>query len=264
VVGDLAGFAAATYQRGVPLVALPTTLLAQVDSSVGGKTAVNHPRGKNLIGAFHQPRLVASDPAVLTELPLPLLKDGAAEVVKYAVIGDRPFFEWLELNLERFWRRDRAALAEAVERSVRAKAAVVERDEQESDYRRILNFGHTVGHALESSTGYRYYRHGQAVLIGMAAATELARQLGLLASPPAARIQALLKKVGLKEPPAGLSTDAVMDNMRCDKKRRGDDLIFVLPRDIGSVVIQPVAETGLVEQLIHRYLARSEPFNAGE
>ncbi len=261
VVGDLAGFVAATYLRGVPLVAVPTTLLAQVDSSVGGKTAVNHSRGKNLIGAFHQPALVLSDPLSLAMLPIRQLRAGAAEVIKYAIIGDSAFFTWLELNLGRFWRKEPAALAEAVSRSVQAKAAVVEQDERESSYRRILNFGHTLGHALESATAYRHYLHGEAVLIGMAAATELARLQGLLDSGSAGRIQALLRGVGFRKPPAGLPTGLILDKMRYDKKRLGDKLFFILPVAIGSVNLAAEAEGALLQQVICSYLQERKPFN---
>lgn len=261
VVGDLAGFAAATYLRGVPLVAVPTTLLAQVDSSVGGKTAVNHARGKNLIGAFHQPSLVLSDPASLNSLPMRQLRAGAAEVIKYAIIGDSAYFTWLEQNLTRFWRRDCAVLAEAVSRSVRAKAAVVEQDERESSYRRILNFGHTLGHALESATGYRHYLHGEAVLIGMAAATELARLQGMLDADSAGKIEAMLRAIGFRKPPAGLSTGLIIDQMRYDKKRLGDELLFVLPLAIGSVNLAAGADLALLRQVTASYLAGREPFH---
>ncbi|MEW5785343.1 MAG: 3-dehydroquinate synthase [Bacillota bacterium] len=260
VVGDLAGFAASTYLRGVPLAAVPTTLLAQVDSSVGGKTAVNHPCGKNLIGTFHQPHLVIADPAVLGTLPARQLRAGLAEVVKYGIANDALFFTWLEQNLARLLAREEAALLEAVGRSVEIKAGVVERDERESDYRRILNFGHTVGHALEAAAGYRYYLHGEAVAVGMAVAVELSRLCGLLDAEPAARMLALLTRLGLKGPPAGITAASILERLAFDKKRRGAALIFVLPRAIGRVVFQPLVQETLLANLINRYLLTGTVF----
>ena len=254
VTGDLAGFAAATYLRGVPLVMIPTTLLAQVDSSVGGKVAVNHPRGKNLIGSFHQPHLVIADPAVLATLPLRQLKNGLAEVVKYGMVNDANFFAWLEQNLERALARDEAALAAAVRRSVEIKAAVVELDERESGHRRILNFGHTIGHALEAAAGFGYYLHGEAVNVGALLAVELARLLGFLDAAVAERLAALPRRLGLKRPPAGLTTDSILEKLNLDKKRRGHELIFVLPAAVGRAVFQPVSDRALLEKLIGNYL----------
>ncbi len=254
VVGDLAGFVAATYLRGVPLVMLPTSLLAQVDSSVGGKVAVNHPGGKNLVGAFYPPRLVLIDPSVLDTLPRRQLKAGLAEVIKYAVIGDAAFFSFLERELPRLLAGDRTALTGAVIASVRAKARVVEDDELERDRRRILNFGHTIGHALEAATAYRHYLHGEAVLVGMGAATELAARLDLLEKAAEARIKTLLLRVGLKKPPPGLTVEAVIDKLRQDKKRRDRDTVFVLPRAIGTVLIRPVNDRRLIGAVIDSYL----------
>lgn len=255
VVGDLAGFAAATYMRGVPLVSYPTTLLAQVDSSVGGKVAVNHPRGKNLIGTFYRPAVVAADPAALGTLPLRQLRAGAAEVIKYGIIKDRELFDWLELNLAALKRKEPCALAEAVERSVRVKAEVVEEDEEEADYRRILNFGHTVGHALEAATGYRYYLHGEAVLVGMAAAVEISRLLGLIRDEEADRVKKLLGCAGMKKPPSGITPEAVMESLQLDKKHRGGKLIFVLPRAIGRVECREVKDRNLLKKVIEDCLA---------
>jgi len=260
VVGDLAGFVAATYLRGVPLVQIPTTLLAQVDSSVGGKTAVNHPLGKNLIGAFHQPSLVLADPASLHMLPVRQLKAGAAEIIKTAVVSDSAFFDWLELNLPRLFSGDCAALAEAVYRSVRAKAEVVRQDEREGGLRRLLNFGHTVGHALEAATAYRCFLHGEAVLTGMAAATEIARQKGVLGDEPALRIMTVLRSVGFKKLPAGITADLLLEKMRYDKKRRGDELLFILPTAIGEADFEARVSQALLRQVLNRLLAAEDPF----
>ncbi len=254
VVGDLAGFAASTFLRGVPLVMLPTSLLAQVDSSVGGKVAVNHPRGKNLIGSIYPPRVVMIDPLVLNSLPARQLKAGLAEVIKYGIIVNGDFFTWLENNLADLLRAHTGVLAAAVAASVQAKAAVVEADEHERDYRRVLNFGHTIGHALEAATGYRYYLHGEAVLLGMAAATKIACEMNLLGKEEAERILRLIDRIGLKKAPAHLTAAEVIDKLRQDKKRRGDDLIFVLPGKIGKAEIIPVKEQALIEKNVRAIL----------
>ncbi len=254
VVGDLAGFVAATFMRGVPLVMLPTSLLAQVDSSVGGKVAVNHPRGKNLIGAIYPPRLVLIDPLVLKSLPARQFRAGMAEVIKYGIIEDSDFFFRLEENLDRLQARDPAFSAEAVASSVRAKARVVEKDEYENDYRRILNFGHTFGHALEAATAYRYYLHGEAVLVGMDLAVKLAQNLSCLDAAAAGRITSLLGRLKLKKPPQGLTAEKVIDKLEHDKKRRSGDLVFVLPERIGSAVMVPVKDTEMIAGIIKAYL----------
>jgi 3-dehydroquinate synthase len=254
VVGDLAGFAAATFLRGVPLVMIPTTLLAQVDSGVGGKVAVNHRRGKKLIGAIYPPRLVVIDPLVLKTLPRRQLQAGLAEVVKYGIINNSSFFFWLEDNLERLLQGDSALLQEAVAESVRAKAGVVEADEYEKDYRRVLNFGHTIGHALEAATAYRYYLHGEAVLIGMSAAVKMAVRLVLLDQASAERILALLKHFKQKKAPEGLTAEKVIDKLRQDKKRRGNEIIFVLPTAIGSATMVPVDDQNLIRAAVESYL----------
>lgn len=255
VVGDLAGYAASTYLRGVPLIMLPTTLLAQVDSSVGGKVAVNHPRGKNLIGSVYPPRLVVIDPLVLNTLPKQQLKAGLAEVVKYGIIADSLFFSRLEENIERLVNCDSASLADAVAESVKRKKEVVEADEFEKDYRRVLNYGHTIGHALEAATAYRYYLHGEAVLAGMQAAADLAFNLSLLDLVTAERIKKLLAKIGFKKPPAGLTAEEVIDKLRQDKKRRDDAIIFVLPTSIGSVTMVPVKDEELIRKTVNDYLS---------
>ena len=237
VVGDLAGFVAATYLRGVPLVMVPTTLLAQVDSSVGGKVAVNHPLGKNLIGAFYPPRLVLIDPYTLKTLPLRELKAGLAEVVKYAIIMDEHFFKWLEENIEGLLAGRRDLLSQAVEVCLQAKKKVVEKDEFESGYRRILNFGHTLGHALEAATGYCYYLHGEAVVIGMAVAARFAHDEKKLDKTALIRILSLLEKIGFKKPAPGLTAAQVMDKLKQDKKRTSfaGSLVFILPSRLGAV-----------------------------
>ncbi|SHJ08617.1 3-dehydroquinate synthase [Desulfofundulus thermosubterraneus] len=238
VVGDLAGFVAATYLRGVPFIQVPTTLLAQVDSSVGGKVAVNHPRGKNIIGAFYQPRLVLADLDVLKTLDLREVRAGLAEVIKYGVIADRAFFVWLEENLERLLALEAEPLAHAVAASCRIKARVVQEDETEQGRRAILNFGHTLGHALEALTGYTAYRHGEAVAMGMAAAARLAVALGMFPEGDAVRVINLIRRAGLPvEIPPELSTGDLVASMRRDKKVLAGRLTFVLPVEIGRVEI---------------------------
>jgi 3-dehydroquinate synthase len=238
VVGDLAGFLAATYQRGVPFVQVPTTLLAQIDSSVGGKVAINHPRGKNLIGSFHQPVLVVTDPLVLDTLPEREWRAGLAELVKYAVILDAELFDQLATDRERLVRRDPWVVAPAIARACELKAQVVAQDEREGGLRAILNFGHTVGHALEAVTGYQTYRHGEAVAIGMAAAGEIARRLGMWPSSDQDRLVAWLEAVGLPTRIAGHSTDDLVRAMGQDKKVQSGRLTFVLPEAMGRVVMR--------------------------
>jgi len=254
VVGDLAGFVAATFMRGVPLVMIPTSLLAQVDSSVGGKVAVNHSRGKNMIGAIYPPRLVFVDPLVLKTLSLRQFRAGAAEVIKYGIIEDGAFFRRLEEEFDRLLAAEAGFLAEAVAAAVRSKARVVEKDEFERDYRRILNFGHTIGHALEAATAYRYYLHGEAVLIGMVLAVSLAEQLSYLDPAPAGRINRLLGRLKVKKPPAGLTAGEVIAKLEHDKKRRRDELVFVLPNQIGSALMVPVNDKKTIAAAINCYL----------
>ncbi|GAB6156850.1 3-dehydroquinate synthase [Desulfotomaculum varum] len=238
VVGDLAGFVAATYMRGVPFIQVPTTLLAQVDSSVGGKVAVNHPRGKNIIGAFYQPRLVLIDVATLQTLPVRELKAGLAEVIKYGVIWDREFFQWLESNGGRLLALDRAALQYVIETCCRIKAAVVEQDETEQGRRAILNYGHTVGHAVEALTRYGAFLHGEAVAIGMVIAARMAVQQGLLSRQDYHRIKHLIALTELPvELPADLDYRDILQSIYHDKKVTGDKLVFILPEQIGRVGI---------------------------
>lgn len=244
VVGDLAGFVAATYLRGVPFIQVPTTLLAQVDSSVGGKVAVNHPRGKNIIGAFYQPSLVVADLTTLETLSDREIRAGMAEVIKYGVIEDEGFFQWLEDNLEKALKLDPEALEKIVTVSCRIKAAVVQEDETEQGRRAILNYGHTVGHAVEALTGYSLYRHGEAVAIGMAAAARMAEYSGLIGAPERKRIESLLLRAGLPViVPPSLDRREMMESMKRDKKVVSSRLTFVLPEAVGKVkIVRDVGE----------------------
>lgn len=241
VIGDMAGFAAATYQRGVPLVQVPTTLLSQVDSSVGGKTAVNHPAGKNLIGAFYQPKAVFIDPDTLKTLDERELRGGLAEVVKYGVIWDTEFFEFLEANAKALFKCG-FELIRAIEASCKAKAAVVAKDETEKGLRAILNFGHTFGHAVEKAAGYGAFRHGEAVAIGMALAARLSVKLGLCEKGLDKRICALLESLGLPVSLPDLPADALITAMKHDKKVAGGAMRFVLVKGLGKVFLQDVKE----------------------
>jgi 3-dehydroquinate synthase len=235
VVGDLTGFAAATYLRGVPFVQVPTTLLAQVDSSVGGKTGVNHRDGKNLIGAFYQPRLVLIDVAVLQSLPRREFVAGLAEVIKYGVIEDPVLFKLLEEKVEKLIALDRPLLADVVATSCAIKAKVVEKDEREDDYRAVLNFGHTIGHALEAATGYQKYLHGEAIGVGMVQAAEISAQQGFCDQRSLERIRKLIRKAGL---PVGIPRELPMENliqaMEVDKKAAGGKVKFVMCAGIGK------------------------------
>lgn len=250
VVGDLAGFVAATLLRGVSFVQVPTTLLAQVDSSVGGKVGVNHPRGKNLIGAFYQPVMVVTDVATLRTLPFRQVAAGLAEVVKHGVIADTAYFEFLENSVEDLKSLEPPVLERVVEGSCRIKAAVVESDERERGKRAILNFGHTLGHALEVATGYGTLLHGEAVAVGMSAATRLAVRLGLCSPDEEGRIETLLARLGLPTRCPGLPLAAVRDAMALDKKRRRGELNWVLPTRIGSVKVTSGLPPSLVDEVL--------------
>ena len=230
VVGDIAGFAAACYMRGVAFIQVPTTLLAQVDSSVGGKTGVNHPKGKNLIGAFHQPKIVLIDTNTLSTLPDRELRAGLAEVIKYGAIADRTFFEWLEQNMDSLLAKDPDTLAYAVQRSCEIKAEVVADDERESGRRVILNFGHTFGHAIEHCQGYGDWLHGEAVAVGMVMAGELSG----LDDDGAARLTHLLASAGLPTAPPTAGSKALLDAMGLDKKVQQKQLRFVLLKSLGE------------------------------
>ncbi len=238
VVGDMAGFAAACYQRGVPFVQIPTTLLAQVDSSVGGKTGVNHPLGKNMIGAFYQPRCVIIDTVTLDTLDDRQLRAGIAEVIKYGLLRDAPFFNWLEGNMDALLARDRTALAHAIERSCRNKAEIVAADELERGQRALLNLGHTFGHAIETGLGYGTWLHGEAVAAGMCMAAEMSRRLGWLGEEERRRILALVRRAGLPtRPPGTISVARFLELMAVDKKVRAGRLRLVLLRRIGEAVL---------------------------
>ena len=234
VIGDLAGFAAACYQRGIGFVQLPSTLLADVDSSVGGKTAVNHPGGKNLIGAFHQPRAVLIDTDLLATLPLRELRAGLAEVIKYGLIWDRAFFAWIEANIETLLARDSAALTHLIHRSCQIKAEIVSRDEREQGERALLNFGHTFGHAIEVATGYTQWLHGEAVGMGMVLAADLSQRLGQLEASDLRRLVALLERAGLPVTAPRIGADKAFDYMRIDKKVKSGRVRLVLLRGIGA------------------------------
>ncbi len=238
VIGDMAGFAAACYQRGVAFIQVPTTLLAQVDSSVGGKTGVNHPLGKNMIGAFHQPRCVIADTASLNTLEQRELSAGLAEVIKYGLIDDPEFFAWLEANMPRVCERDPEALAYAIERSCQDKARVVAADELEAGQRALLNLGHTFGHAIETGVGYGGWLHGEAVGAGICMAARLSQRLGWLSAEQLARVEALVEAAGLPtRPPAELGRDRFFELMAVDKKVMDGRIRLVLMRGIGGCVV---------------------------
>jgi 3-dehydroquinate synthase len=240
VVGDVTGFAAAIFARGIPCVQVPTTLVAQVDSSVGGKTGVNHALGKNLIGAFHQPRLVLIDPETLNTLPKAEWTAGMGEVIKYGMIADEEFFAYLERHMAALRSREDGPVAHVVTRSCQIKAAVVKEDERESDQRRILNYGHTVGHALESLGKYRTLLHGEAVAIGMVQEADLARYMGLCPNEVAARQRALVRDAGLPDRLPRVGFSELWGAMQHDKKVAGGRLYCVLPERVGRVVIRPL------------------------
>jgi 3-dehydroquinate synthase len=237
VIGDLAGFAAAVFLRGVPFIQVPTTLLAQVDSSVGGKTGINHPLGKNMIGAFYQPKLVLADTDTLATLPARELAAGLAEVVKYGLILDRAFFDWLEANMERLTARDEQALTYAIRRSCELKAEVVAGDERESGARALLNLGHTFGHAIEAGLSYGTWLHGEAVASGTVMAARLSHAMGMLDDADVARISALLQRAGLPVDAPALGADTYLDLMGMDKKVEGGKLRLILLRAIGQAYV---------------------------
>ena len=251
VVGDVAGFAAAAFLRGVKLVHIPTTLVSQVDSSIGGKTGVNLPEGKNLVGSFYPPQLVLADPELLRTLSDREFRGGLAEVIKHGIIADVEMFAMLEKNLERVLHRDRSALGFLVPRNVQIKAHVVSRDERESGLREILNFGHTFAHALESVTKYRRYQHGEAVAWGMMAAAFLGHELGLTRANDVSRIVALIRRLGPLPPWPRVPSTALLRAMRSDKKTRGGMLRFVLSPRIGEARSYDAVPLHVVERVLH-------------
>lgn len=251
VIGDMTGFAAACYQRGVNFIQLPTTLLSQVDSSVGGKTAVNHPNGKNMIGAFYQPQCVIADTSTLNTLDDRQLRAGLAEVIKYGLITDAEFFGWLENNIDLLLGRDSEALAFAIERSCENKAKVVSQDEREGGIRAILNFGHTFGHAIETFQSYKEWLHGEAVAAGMVLAAELSQAMGWLSEQEVIRIQALLVKCDLPVvPPSSMSSDMFFELMSVDKKVLDGSLRLVLLKSIGDAVVTSDFDASLLKELL--------------
>jgi 3-dehydroquinate synthase len=252
VVGDITGFAAATYMRGVPFVQVPTTLLAQVDSSVGGKTAINHPLGKNMIGAFYQPRRVVCDLDTLGTLPARELSAGLAEVIKYGPIADPAFLDWIEANLDALLARDRGALAHAVRRSCEIKAWVVGQDERESGLRAILNFGHTFGHAIEAGLGYGEWLHGEAVGCGMVMAADLSASLGLMPATFVDRMRRLVERAGLPVAGPALGAARYLELMRVDKKAEGGEIRFVVIESLGRAAVRP-APDAVVAGVIERH-----------
>ncbi len=249
VVGDMTGFAAACYMRGVPFVQVPTTLLAQVDSSVGGKTAVNHPLGKNMIGAFHQPARVICDLDTLSTLPPRELSAGLAEVIKYGPIADASFLEWLEANMEGLRQREPELLVHAIRRSCEIKAQIVGADEREGGLRAVLNFGHTFGHAIEAGLGFGVWLHGEAVAAGMVMAAELSERLGLAAPGLCQRLSRLIDRAGLPTRGPALGADEYLRHMRVDKKAEGGDIRFVVIEGLGRAGLH-TAPDGLVADCI--------------
>ena len=252
VIGDITGFAAATYMRGVNFIQIPTTLLSQVDSSVGGKTGINHPLGKNMIGAFYQPKCVISDMDVMKTLPSRELSAGLAEVIKYGLIRDNKFFEWLESHIQYLMEMNPKYLIEAVQRSCENKAAVVEADEFESGIRAILNLGHTFGHAIEVAQGYGNWLHGEAVGAGMVMAAKLSQSMGWLADKDVGRIVALIKKAGLPTEPPKISVKKYMELMMLDKKTKDGQINLVLQKSIGDAVLTNQYDPKKLHQILEQ------------
>lgn len=251
VVGDITGFAAATYQRGVNFIQIPTTLLSQVDSSVGGKTGVNHPLGKNMIGAFYQPQCVLADTDVLASLPTRELRAGLAEVIKYGLIDNLPFFAWLESNMQGLLAGDKDLLAEAVRVSCADKARIVAADEKEGGVRALLNLGHTFGHAIENGMGYGVWLHGEAVATGMVMAADLSARLGYMTWQEAARAKALIERAGLPVvPPEQMSAQDFLELMSFDKKVQGGKIRFILMQGLGKSVIESNIAASVLEQTL--------------
>lgn len=259
VIGDMTGFAAACYQRGVPFIQIPTTLLAQVDSSVGGKTGVNHPLGKNMIGAFHQPQCVVIDTNTLKTLEDRQLSAGLAEVVKYGLINDIEFFIWLEQHAKALLNRDADALSFAIERSCRDKAAIVAQDEKEvTGVRALLNLGHTFGHAIETGFGYGHYLHGEAVGIGMCLAAQLSAKMGWLSSDDAHRITQLIKQMALPTQVSNqVAAEQLLELMKVDKKVHDGKINFVLLQAIGQSVITNHYDHNFLQQTLHEGIINS-------
>ncbi|MDR4518379.1 MAG: 3-dehydroquinate synthase [Nitrosomonas sp.] len=250
VIGDLTGFAAATYLRGVPFIQIPTTLLAQVDSSVGGKTGINHTLGKNMIGAFYQPRMVLADSATLDTLPDRELRAGIAEIIKYGLIRDPVFFEWLEKNMQRLLSRDPAVLNEAIQRSCENKAEIVAADEKESGVRALLNLGHTFGHAIENGMGYGVWLHGEAVAAGIVMAADLSRRMKLISETDVARIQRIFQQTGLPVTAPRFEAEKYLELMALDKKVSAGKTRFILLNRIGEAVMRADIPPALISETL--------------
>ncbi len=250
VIGDLTGYAAATYLRGVPFIQVPTTLLSQVDSSVGGKTGINHPLGKNMIGAFYQPKLVLIDTDTLQTLPPRELSAGMAEVIKYGLIRDVEFFDWLEVNIAKLMSLDTTVITEAIYRSCQNKADVVAADEHETGERALLNLGHTFGHAIENAMGYGVWLHGEAVAAGTMMAADLSKNMGWLNTQEIARMKALFKAANLPLTPPSLGVDQYLDLMGLDKKVENGKIRLVLQQGIGKSVITSTYDAQLLRQTL--------------
>jgi 3-dehydroquinate synthase len=253
VVGDMAGFAAACYQRGVAYVQVPTTLLSQVDSSVGGKTGVNHPGGKNLIGAFHQPVAVLADTRTLTSLPIRELRAGIAEVIKYGLICDAGFFAWLEAHMEELLAGEPMALAHVIHRSCEIKAEIVGRDEREQGDRALLNLGHTFGHAIESATSYKQWLHGEAIGAGLLMAVAMSRECGLLPPVDVVRVEKLIARAGLPTRIEAVSPESALEHMRIDKKVQSGRIRLILLRKIGDAFITAEYSESALDRTLREY-----------
>uniref|UniRef100_UPI00061813AA 3-dehydroquinate synthase n=1 Tax=Chromobacterium vaccinii TaxID=1108595 RepID=UPI00061813AA len=250
VIGDMTGFAAACYQRGAPFIQIPTTLLAQVDSSVGGKTAINHPQGKNMIGAFYQPKAVIADMDLLATLPDRELSAGLAEVIKYGLLGDAGFLAWLEANMAKLRARDGEALQYAVKRSCEMKAAIVSEDEKENGVRALLNLGHTFGHAIEAGLGYGAWLHGEAVAVGMVLAAAASAELGWISRNDLERVRRLIAAAGLPVKAPSMPTEQWLSLMSHDKKVEAGTVRFVLLRSLGQAVIESGLNTALLDRIL--------------
>jgi 3-dehydroquinate synthase len=257
VIGDLAGFVAACYQRGIDCVQLPSTLLADVDASVGGKTAVNHPGGKNMIGAFHQPRAVIIDTDLLASLPQRELRAGLAEVIKYGLISDASFFDWIEAHVDELLAREPGALSYAIHRSCEIKAQIVTQDEREHGERALLNLGHTFGHAIEAATGYAEWLHGEAVAVGLVLAADLSQRLGQLPESELRRLVALLRRAGLPVAAPPIGAERAFDFMRIDKKVKSSRVRLVLLRGIGSAVMTGEYPDAALQSTLAAYFGRA-------
>jgi len=249
VIGDMTGFAAASYMRGVPFIQVPTTLLAQVDSSVGGKTGINHPLGKNMIGAFYQPQAVIADTSTLNTLPARELSAGLAEVIKHGAIIDADFFTWIEANIQKLVAQEPQAIAYAIQRSCEIKADVVRQDEREGGLRAILNFGHTFAHAIESGLGYGVWLHGEAVGCGMVMAADLSHRLGYIDAATKQRVRAVVQAAGLPVVAPDLGSERWLELMQVDKKNEGGQIKFILIKPLGTPLITTAEQTSLIATL---------------